>query len=160
MGGEVVSYPFTYVERVRFRDVDLQHIVYYGKYLDYIDNAFYEYLRHLGFDTGALNGLHGFDTSVVRLEMDYLAPARFDEVLSIGVLVTRLGRSSIDVRYDVTNQAGDVCRARVVMVNYDAETARARPIPEPIRTAIERSCAIVSETGRRTGKALDGGRAD
>ncbi len=151
MNDAAVSAPFTYSERVRFRDVDLQHIVYYGKYLEYIDNAFYEYLRHLGFDTGSLTSQHGFDTSVVRLEIDYQAPARFDEVLRIGVLVTRLGRSSIHVRYDVKNEAGDVCRARVVMVNYDAETARARPIPDPIRTAIERSCGILSETGRSAG---------
>lgn len=145
------SFPFVYRERVRFRDVDLQRIVYYGKYLDYFDNAFYEYLRHLGFASGDLNARHDFDTSVVRMEIDYVAPARFDELLEIGVRVTRMGRSSIDASYEARNPVGVVCRARLVLVNFDAETARARPIPPPIRAAIARSCNIderLPEVGR------------
>jgi acyl-CoA thioester hydrolase len=144
--GSEESCPFIYRERVRFRDVDLQRIVYYGKYLDYFDNAFYEYLRHLGFDTGDLNQRHDFDTSVVRVEIEYVAPARFDELLEIEVRVTRMGRSSIDASYEVRNQKGVVCRAKLVLVNFDAESARSRPIPLPIRAAIARSSNITDES--------------
>jgi acyl-CoA thioester hydrolase len=142
------EFPFWYQERVRFRDVDLQQIVYYGKYLDYVDNAFYEYLRHLGFSTHDLKGRYAFDTAVLRMEFDYISSAHFDDLLDIGVRVTRLGRSSFDASYEVRNDQGVVCRATLMLVNYDAEAARARPIPEPIRTAIEHSSGIASEAGR------------
>lgn len=132
-------FAFWHRERVRFRDVDLQRIVYYGKYLDYFDNAFYEYLRSLGYQAGELDARYGFDTSVVRTEIDYLSPARFDDELDVGVRVARLGRSSFDVNFEIRNKTGVVCRAKLIMVNYEAESARARPIPDGIRDAIERS---------------------
>jgi acyl-CoA thioester hydrolase len=137
--GDEQAYAFRHRERVRFRDVDLQRIVYYGKYLDFFDNAMYEYLRSLGFEAGEINARHGFDTSVVHVEIDYFTPARFDEVLEIGVRITRLGRSSLDASFDVRNRSGVVCRARLIMVNYDAETAKSRPIPAGIRDAVERT---------------------
>jgi acyl-CoA thioester hydrolase len=134
-----VRFVFWHHERVRFRDVDLQQIVYYGKYLDYFDNALYEYLRSLGFETRILNDRHGFDTSVVHVDIDYLSPATFDDQLDIGLRVTRMGRSSFDVTFEVRVSERVACRARLVLVNFDAESARARPLPPTIREAIEAS---------------------
>ncbi len=134
-----INCSFCHQERVRFRDVDLQHVVYYGKYLDYFDNALYEYLRSLGFETGEIDGTHGFDTSVVRMEIDYRAPARFDDMLRIGVRVTRMGNSSLDVSHQVHNERGIVCEAKLVLVNFDAKSGKARPIPDGIRNAISQS---------------------
>jgi acyl-CoA thioester hydrolase len=136
---EATTLAYWYRERVRFRDVDLQQIVYYGKYLDYFDNAFYEYLRSLGFETGGIDARHGFDTSVVHLEIDYISPAAFDDLLDVGLRVTRQGRTSFDVSYEARVGERVICRARLVLVNYDARLQRARPSPEPIRTAIEAS---------------------
>ena len=140
-----VRFVFWHRERVRFRDVDLQRIVYYGKYLDYFDNALYEYLRSLGFETGGLNDRHGFDTSVVHVEIDYLSPASFDDMLDIGVRVTRMGRTSFDTAFEVRQAERVICRAQLVLVNYDAVSARARPLPESIRQAIEASTRTATE---------------
>ncbi len=139
MSGNDLNVSFWHQERVRFRDVDLQQIVYYGKYLDYFDNALYEYLRSLGFETSEIDGTHGFDTSVVRMEIDYRAPARFDDMLRIGVCVTRMGNSSLDVSHQVRNELGIVCEAKLVLVNFDARSGKARPIPDGIRNAILQS---------------------
>jgi len=151
-----MSFPFWHSERVRFRDVDLQHIVYYGKYLDYFDNALYEYLRSLGFDTGEIDERHGFDTSVVRAEIDYRAPARFDELLRIGVRITRLGNSSFDTMYEVQNERGVVCSAKLILVNYDARSGKARQIPAGIRDAIEQSNAGATPSEESSDARLEG----
>ncbi|HVX30506.1 MAG TPA: thioesterase family protein [Nitrolancea sp.] len=148
-------FAFWYRERVRFRDVDLQQIVYYGKYLDYFDNALYEYLRSLGFETSGIDARHGFDTSVVHVEIDYVSPATFDDLLEIGLRVTRLGRSSFDVRYEIRVAERVVCRAQMVLVNFDARLKRARPIPDAIRTAIEASNLVADRTGGRGQAGLD-----
>lgn len=150
--GEAHPFAFWHRERVRFRDVDLQQIVYYGKYLDYFDNALYEYLRSLGFETGGIDARHGFDTSVVHVEIDYVSPAAFDAVIDVGLRVTRLGRTSFDVCYEIREAERVVCRARLVLVNYDARMQRARPIPQPIRTAIEASNQAV-EQAKQDGQA-------
>jgi acyl-CoA thioester hydrolase len=136
-----VRFVFWHRERVRFRDVDLQRIVYYGKYLDYFDNALYEYLRSLGFESGVLNERYGFDTSVVHAEIDYVSPASFDDLLDIGVRVTRMGRTSFDASFGVRQSGRVICRASLVLVNYDEVAARARPLPANIREAIEASNA-------------------
>jgi acyl-CoA thioester hydrolase len=152
IGGEETRHTFWHRERVRFRDVDLQQIVYYGKYLDYFDNALYEYLRSLGFETGGIDAQHGFDTSVVHIEIDYISPAVFDDLVDVGLRVTHLGRTSFNVSYELRVGERAVCRARSVLVNYDARVQRARPIPEPIRTAIEASNRAV-ERMKQDGQA-------
>jgi len=151
----VTTFAFWHRERVRFRDVDLQQIVYYGKYLDYFDNALYEYLRSLGFETGGIDANHGFDTSVVHIEIDYVSPAAFDDLLDIGLRVDRLGRTSFDVRYEIRRAEHIVCRAKMVLVNYDARKQQARPIPQPIRAAIEASNRAVKEAGQDGRTGLD-----
>lgn len=145
--GAVAYYPFWHRERVRFRDVDLQRIVYYGKYLDYFDNALYDYLRSLGFAVAQLNAAEGFDTSVVHAEIDYLSPAMFDDLLDVGVRVTRLGRTSFDAAFEIRCSDRIICRAKLVLVNFDADNAKARPIPPAIRAAIDAS--NVREAGQR-----------
>jgi len=139
IASEGMPFVFWHREQVRFRDVDLQRIVYYGKYLDYFDNALYEYLRSLGFETGVLVERYGFDTSVVHAEIDYVSPAAFDDLLDIGIRVTRMGRTSFDAAFEVRQAERVICRASLVLVNYDAAAARARPLPANIREAIDRS---------------------
>lgn len=156
MSGESLApIAFWHRERVRFRDVDSQKIVYYGKYLDYFDNALYEYLRSLGFETGELDERHGFDTSVVHAEIDYLSPAAFDDWLDIGLRVTRLGRTSFDVRYEIRVRERIICRARLVLVNYDAPVKQSRPIPQPIRQAIDASNRAVERASSEGQLGLD-----
>jgi len=84
--------PFKYsaLSRVWFSDTDAQGVVYYGRYLPYFDHARTEYHRHLG-------GLQLPEGEFVMraLEVEYLAPARFDELLESFVRVSRIGRTSV-----------------------------------------------------------------
>jgi YbgC/YbaW family acyl-CoA thioester hydrolase len=86
-------FKFSAFTRVGFSDTDAQGIVYYGRYLPYFDLSRVEYLRHLGllrFEIGP--GEHEF---VMRAStVDYLAPARFDDLLEIFVRLRRIGRTS------------------------------------------------------------------
>src|SRR5215211_3808527 len=73
--------PFKYAAytRVGFSDTDAQGIVYYGRYLPYFDLARVEYHRHLGLPS--VGGEYEF---VMRASsVDYLAPARFDDLLEV-----------------------------------------------------------------------------
>ena len=85
--------PFKYsaVARVWFSDTDAQGIVYYGRYLPYFDHARTEYHRHLG-----VSGVwfEGRDFVMRALNVEYHAPARFDDLLEIFVRLARIGRTS------------------------------------------------------------------
>lgn len=69
--------------RVYYEDTDLAGIVYYANYLRYIERARTEWVRGLGIDQTALKRDTGIVFAVRRLEADYVAPARFDDVLTI-----------------------------------------------------------------------------
>ena len=89
--------PFNFSARTRvgFSDTDAQGIVYYGRYNPYFDLARVEYLRALGL---LLFGGEG-DFVMRANDVEYFAPARFDDELEIHVRVARIGRTSITFEF-------------------------------------------------------------
>jgi acyl-CoA thioester hydrolase len=85
-------FKFSATARVWFSDTDAQGVVYYGRYLPYFDHARTEYHRHLG-----MSGLwiDGHDFVMRASNVEYHAPARFDDLLEIFVRLARVGRSSV-----------------------------------------------------------------
>ncbi len=77
--------------RVYYEDTDLAGIVYYANYLRFIERARTEWVRALGVDQGQLKAETGVVFAVRRIEADYLAPARFDDVLTIETDVRDVG---------------------------------------------------------------------
>ena len=103
--------PFKFSARTRvgFSDTDAQGIVYYGRYLPYFDHARVEYHRHLGrFVVPAA------DFVMRALQVEYHAPALFDDLIEVFVRVSRIGRTSISYecaacrhKWDTTNPDSD-----------------------------------------------------
>jgi len=69
--------------RVYYEDTDLAGIVYYANYLKFIERARTEFVRELGVDQKRLHGERNTVFAVRRIEAEYLAPARFDDVLRV-----------------------------------------------------------------------------
>ena len=72
--------------RVYYEDTDLAGIVYYANYLRFIERARSEWLREAGVDQAALKAA-GTVFAVRRLEAEYVAPARFDDLLTVETAV-------------------------------------------------------------------------
>src|SRR5438046_9692779 len=86
--------PFKYaaLTRVGFSDTDAQGIVYYGRYLPYFDSARVEYHRHLDMlETQPRDVEFVMRASTI----EYLAPARFDDLIEVFIRVARIGRTSV-----------------------------------------------------------------
>jgi acyl-CoA thioester hydrolase len=127
--------PFKYsaVARVWFSDTDAQGIVYYGRYLPYFDHARTEYHRHLG-----RVGVEGRDFVMRASEVEYHAPARFDDLLEIFVRTARIGRTSTTYECAAYRVDQDelMVTARQTLVLVDVEERRAREIPHDYRDLI------------------------
>lgn len=78
----VDAWPHRFAIRVYYEDTDLAGIVYYANYLKFIERARSEWLRAAGLDQAALKA-EGAAFAVRHLEADYLAPARFDDLLTV-----------------------------------------------------------------------------
>ena len=132
--------PFRYAAytRVGFSDTDAQGVVYYGRYMPYFDLARTEYHRHLGHIA-----LHG-EFVLRAASVEYLAPARFDDLLEIFVRVERIGTTSVTYEYAAYGiEQGDVLMATSKQTAVLIEPATRRPmrVPDEFReqvTAFER----------------------
>jgi acyl-CoA thioester hydrolase len=128
--------PFKYsaLTRVGFSDTDAQGIVYYGRYLPYFDLARVEYHRHLG-----LLRIDEEHELVMRASsVEYLAPARFDDLLEVFVRLARIGTTSATYEcaaYRVEDDALMVT-ATQTLVLVDLDERRARPIPERMKEIV------------------------
>ena len=89
--------PFKFSARTRvgFSDTDAQGVVYYGRYNPYFDLARVEYLRALGL----LHRPSGGDFVMRANDVEYFAPARFDDELEIHARVSRIGRTSVTFEF-------------------------------------------------------------
>jgi acyl-CoA thioester hydrolase len=127
--------PFKYsaFSRVWFSDTDAQGVVYYGRYLPYFDHARTEYHRHLG-----NMRVEGAEFVMRALEVEYLAPARFDDLIESFVRVRRIGRSSVTYECAAYRQPDDtlMVRATQTLVLVDLASRRPTPVPEELRLAV------------------------
>jgi acyl-CoA thioester hydrolase len=126
--------PFKYsaLNRVWFSDTDAQGVVYYGRYLPYFDHARTEYHRHLG-DVD----LDGAEFVMRALQVEYLAPARFDDLIESFVRVSRIGRTSITYEHAAYRLPDEtlMVEASQTLVLVD-RTHRPTPVPEFFREMI------------------------
>ena len=122
--------PFKFSARTRvgFSDTDAQGIVYYGRYNPYFDLARVEYLRMLGQLHREAEG----DFVMRANDVEYFAPARFDDELEIYARVSRLGRTSITFEFSAHKIPGDalMVTAHQTLVYVDLEERQALPVPD------------------------------
>jgi acyl-CoA thioester hydrolase len=127
--------PFKYsaLARVWFSDTDAQGVVYYGRYLPYFDHARTEYHRHLGgFTTG------GCEFVMRASAVDYLAPARFDDLIEVFIRVSRIGRTSVTYEHEALRISDDalLVTAQQTLVLIDVESRRPTPVPDDLRAPV------------------------
>jgi acyl-CoA thioester hydrolase len=131
--------PFRFSARARVdvAETDLGAVVYYARYPHHLDRAVLAYRRHLGIPGLGPAG-HLF---VVRsLHVDYLASARFDDLVETLVRVSALGRTShtMEARLEAIGADGPVrlANATLVLVGLAEYGGRASRMPEEMRAAI------------------------
>jgi acyl-CoA thioester hydrolase len=129
--------PFKYSSftRVGFSDTDAQGIVYYGRYLPYFDAARVEYHRHLDL---LEKDAREHELVMRASTIEYLAPARFDDLIEVFVRVSRIGRTSVTYECAAYRADDDVLMvtAQQTLVLVDLAQRRARPIPDELRQRV------------------------
>src|SRR5512133_3544285 len=127
-------FKFASLTRVGFSDTDAQGIVYYGRYLPYFDAARVEYHRHLGMLYSEFEG----DLVMRATNIEYHAPARFDDLVEVFVRFARIGRTSVTYELAAYRVDDDVLMvtAHQTLVLVDREERKAIPVPDVVRERI------------------------
>src|SRR6476659_10802910 len=130
--------PFRYAAfvRVGFSDTDAQGVVYYGRYMPYFDLARTEYHRHLG-----RVRLGDVDFAMRAVTVEYVAGARFDDLLEVFVRVERIGTTSITydhAAYRIDDDGGDtlMATAKATLVCISLDERKAVPVPQEFRDRV------------------------
>lgn len=123
---------------IRFSHTDPAGIVYFPVYFDMF-NALVEdwFTEALGFNYAALIRDRRLGVPTVHIECDFLHPSRLGEQLTLGVLVEKIGRSSIHLR--ILGEIDRVTRLaarQVVAITY-LDDLSATEIPADLRAALE-----------------------
>lgn len=119
--------------RVRYGECDAQQIVFNPRWGDYVDLAVTEYARAvLGGVTPAATGL---DWRVVRQLVEWMAPARFDDVLVAEVRTAAVGTTSFTLATRFLRADALLVTAETVCVAVGADGAK-RPLGDAHRAAL------------------------
>jgi len=79
----VTTYVHIWPVRVYYEDTDHGGIVYYANYLRFMERARTEFLRCEGIELDMLEQKHGRLFSVTQVNIRYLKPARFNDMLEV-----------------------------------------------------------------------------
>jgi acyl-CoA thioester hydrolase len=126
--------------RVRYNECDQQNAVFISNYLIYCDVAITELWRD-AFGSYEAMAKDGVDLVVAEANVRYLEPARFDDELDIAVEIERLGNTAMTTRFDIERGGELIVQARIRHVFVSLEQGEKTPIPEHIRTILERYTA-------------------
>ncbi len=89
--------------RVRYGETDQMGYVYYGNYAQFFEVGRVEWLRSLGTDYKSLEG-SGIMLPVTQLNVNYLKPAKYDDLLTIKTILTKKPLVKIDFDFEITNE--------------------------------------------------------
>ena len=125
--------------RVRWMECDAQGIVYNGAYMDYLEEGQADYFRNLGFSIYQVAEAGYFDSVVVKVVLEYKAPARVEDLLDIFVRVSKLGTTSVTLDMEIYLQGSEslLTTMQVVYVGYFTESGNTRPVPDDIRELVD-----------------------
>lgn len=132
------SFPFAVQERVRWSDCDPLGIIYYGTYVRFFESAEHEMFRQAGLPYEVMRVQRQVQLPRKAFQVEFHSPAQMDELMEIRVGVSRLGESSITMRFEAYRAADLAHRAsaRLTVVCVEKESITKRVLPDFVKDAL------------------------
>jgi len=150
LDGEIRDGRHVLTVRVYYEDTDFTGIVYHANYLRYMERGRTNHLRLLGADHRALfeateKETPGFAFVVRSMAIDFLKPARMDDILTVLTEPEEVKGASITLRQRVMRGDDLIVEAHVRVAFVSG--GRARPIPKPLRVAMKADQDVLGGAG-------------
>jgi acyl-CoA thioester hydrolase len=121
---------FEWPVQVYWEDTDEGGVVYHSQYLNFMERARTEWLRHLGFIQTEMRESLGVLFVVRHIDMHYKKPAKFDDKLIVRTCFINQGRSFITFEQSILRGEEMLTSATVKVVCIDAEKFKPVSIPK------------------------------
>lgn len=126
--------------RVYFEDTDFAGLVYHANFLKFCERGRSDFIRLLGVHHQALANPEQGEPAVFvvrRIEIDYLRPARLDDVLEVMTRCEEIGGASLTLLQEVRRGETLIVRAKVVVVLVSS-SGKPQRLGQLVRGALER----------------------
>ena len=121
--------------RVYYEDTDAAGMVYHANYLKFAERGRSEMLRSLGFGHRRLGSEDGVGFAVRRCSVDYLAPARLEDALTVDTTLEGVGAATLTVRQQIRRD-GELLVDIGMLVACIGRDGRPRRLPTALRAAL------------------------
>lgn len=131
---------FAYERAIRFEDIDAAQIVFFPRYLVYCHEALEQFFGALEGGYSHLIVKRRIGLPAVHIDMEFKKPLRYGETVTVQVDITKIGKSSVGIRYTIV-RVGD--GAEVATINHVCvltameEELHSKPIPADVRALLE-----------------------
>lgn len=133
--------PFTTTRRVEFGDTDMAGIMHFSNFFRFMEVAETDFLVARGLSVSWLEDGVKWGFPRVSAACDYAKPAKFSDLLTIAVVLEKLGTKSVAYRFDFTNQRGEpVAVGRMTAVfcrSTGPDRIESLEIPPDVRAKLE-----------------------
>jgi len=126
--------------RVEFRDTDAAGIAHFSVFFNYMEEAEHEFLRRRGLSVFLHDEAGVISWPRVAVKCDYVSAVRFEDEVTIGVKLTRIGSKSVTYSFDM--HCGERAVARGEITTVCCRVSRDGPpigiaIPDFIRAKLQ-----------------------
>ncbi|NOQ63734.1 MAG: tol-pal system-associated acyl-CoA thioesterase [Methyloprofundus sp.] len=128
---------FNWPVRIYYEDTDAGGVVFYANYLKFYERARTENLRAMGFEQDQLMADESVIFVVRSVQLDYLKPARFNDLLNVTSEFSSVKSASLTFVQTVTRDDELLNEAVVRIACLDAETMRPKLIPVALKQSLE-----------------------
>jgi tol-pal system-associated acyl-CoA thioesterase len=116
--------------RVYFEDTDAGGVVYYANYLKFFERARTDFLRARGIFQSDLAKAQNLAFVVRKCEIEYLSPARLDDLIEVSVLVKEKRAASLKMQQEISRDGKILSRLNVEIVCVSADEFKPKKLPE------------------------------
>lgn len=124
---------FDWPVRVYYEDTDSGGVVYHANYLNFMERARTEWLRHLGLEQPQLKSELGIIFVVHSMTLGFKSPAYFNDLLEIQSQRIKMGHGSMEFQQTITRNSQVLLVATVKLACVDAISFKPVAIPAAVK---------------------------
>lgn len=123
---------FEWPVRIYWEDTDAGGVVYHAQYLAFMERARSEWMRAIGYGQERLRQQYALAFVVRAMNIDFRAPARLDDLLSVSVAGAQCRRASLVIAQEIRCDERLLVSAEVKIAAVGADTFRPLAIPDEL----------------------------
>lgn len=122
LSGEMTPDGHILTQRVYYEDTDFSGVVYHARYLHFLERGRTDFLRCLGIEQGSMSrGDESLVFVVHRMEIDFKASARMDDVLTIRTATEKAAGARLILDQEIRREGALLIAARVIVAVINAK---------------------------------------